>query len=63
MNNFSSFSSFILPALKVNIYQCYNKTKINIMMKLRALEIKRNYVGSEYRILRGEFATANKRVQ
>ena len=32
-------------------------------MKLRALEIKRNYVGSEYRILRGEFATANKRVQ
>ena len=32
-------------------------------MKLRALEIKRNYVGREYRILRGEFATANKRVQ
>ena len=32
-------------------------------MNLRALEKKRNYVGSEHRILRGEFATANKTVQ
>ena len=63
MNNFSSFSFFILQTLKVSRYQCYNKTKINIMMKLRALEKKRNYVGSEHRLLRGEFAAANKRVQ
>lgn len=63
MNTFSSFSLFILSTLKVSIYQCYKKTKINIMMNLRALEKKRNYVGSEHRILRGEFATANKTVQ
>ena len=40
MNTFSSFSLFILSTLKVSIYQCYKKTKINIMMNLRALEKK-----------------------
>ena len=41
MNTFSSFSLFILSTLKVSIYQCYKKTKINIMMNLRALEKKK----------------------